>query len=168
MIRRGLNLFQVFGMRYRILFFYILVIISTRENVYLPLEIFIHYSFDRAENTADSDANKEQDLDDRADMHESNPIPLSTGTVKKHMGVDGTLARNDNQISSSSPGFANTMTKLNSSPSRKAFSVQDKVYVLWLISIIFMLKQIYIHTSWLYGFPFVPHLISSAPLIVVL
>jgi hypothetical protein len=69
-------------MRYRILFFYILVIISTRENVYLPLEFFIHDSFDRAENTADSDANKEQDLDDRADMHESNPIPLSTGTVK--------------------------------------------------------------------------------------
>jgi hypothetical protein len=101
-------------------------------------------------------------------LQESNPIPLPTGTVKKHMGVDGTLARNDNQISSSSPGFANTMTKLNSSPSRKAFSVQDKVYVLWLISIIFMLKQTYIHTSWLYGFPFVPHLISSAPLIVVL
>ncbi|KAK3146037.1 hypothetical protein QOZ80_3BG0260700 [Eleusine coracana subsp. coracana] len=84
-----------------------------------------------AENTADSDANKEQDLDDRPDIQELKSILPSTGIVKKHMGVDGTMARNDNQISSSLPGFANTMTKLNSSPSRKAFSVQDKLWSIY-------------------------------------
>ncbi|GJM96658.1 hypothetical protein PR202_ga13520 [Eleusine coracana subsp. coracana] len=88
-------------------------------------------SFDRAENTADSDANKEQDLDERPDIQELKSILPSTGTVKKHMGVDGTMARNDNQLNSSSPGFANTMTKLNSSPSRKAFSVQDKLWSIY-------------------------------------
>lgn len=63
-------------------------------------------------------------------MQEPKSIPPSTGTVKKHMGVDGTMARNDSQISSVSPGITNTVNKLNTSPSRKAFSVQDKVYVL--------------------------------------
>ncbi|TVU44971.1 hypothetical protein EJB05_04436 [Eragrostis curvula] len=84
-----------------------------------------------AENTADSDANKEHDLDDHPDIQEMKSIPPSTGTVKKQMGFDGTMTRNDNQISSSSPGFANTMSKLNSSPSRKAFSVQDKLWSIY-------------------------------------
>ncbi|XP_062212448.1 serine/threonine-protein kinase 1-like [Phragmites australis] len=84
-----------------------------------------------AENTADSDANKERDLDDHPDMQEPKAIPISTGTVKKHMGAEGTMPRHDNQISSSSPGFTNTMTKLNSSPSRKAFSVQDKLWSIY-------------------------------------
>ncbi|WVZ60593.1 hypothetical protein U9M48_010592 [Paspalum notatum var. saurae] len=83
-----------------------------------------------AENTADSDANKDQDLDDRLDMQEPKAIPPSTGTVKKHLGTEGTMRRHDNQISSS-PGFANTATKLNSSPSRKAFSVQDKLWSIY-------------------------------------
>jgi hypothetical protein len=147
MIQRGPSLFQVFGMRYRnISFLDILVIINTGKNSIFKLENLMHCSFDRAENTADNDANKEQDLDDRPDIQESKSIPLSIGTVKKHMGADGTLSRNDNQISSSSPGFANTVTKLNSSPIRKAFSVQDKVYALWLATIFIMRKQAYVQT----------------------
>uniref|UniRef100_A0A0A9D0N9 Uncharacterized protein n=1 Tax=Arundo donax TaxID=35708 RepID=A0A0A9D0N9_ARUDO len=50
------------------------------------------------------------------------------------------MPRHDNQISSSLPVFTNTMSKLNSSPSRKAFSVQDKVYALWSDIIIFLGK----------------------------
>ncbi|OEL15005.1 Serine/threonine-protein kinase dst1 [Dichanthelium oligosanthes] len=83
-----------------------------------------------AENTADSDANKDRDLDDRLDMQEPKAIPTSTGTVKKHMGAEGTMRRHDSQINSS-PGFAYTTTKLNSSPSRKAFSVQDKLWSIY-------------------------------------
>jgi hypothetical protein len=82
-----------------------------------------------AENAADSDANKDRDLDDHLDMQEPKVITTSTGTVKKHMSAEGTMRRHDSQIGLS-PGFANTTTKLNSSPSRKAFSVQDKVYAL--------------------------------------
>jgi hypothetical protein len=55
-------------------------------------------------------------------------MPPLTGTVKQNKGIEGTVLRQDNLISSASPGVASTMTKLNSSPSRKAFSVQDKVY----------------------------------------
>uniref|UniRef100_A0A0A9HFC8 Uncharacterized protein n=1 Tax=Arundo donax TaxID=35708 RepID=A0A0A9HFC8_ARUDO len=46
------------------------------------------------------------------------------------MGAEGTMSRHDN-ISSSSPGFTNTMSKLNNSPSRKAFSVQDKLWSIY-------------------------------------
>jgi hypothetical protein len=70
-------------MRYRnISFLDILVIINTGKNSIFKLENLMHCSFDRAENTADNDANKEQDLDDRPDIQESKSIPLSIGTVK--------------------------------------------------------------------------------------
>jgi hypothetical protein len=59
-------------------------------------------------------------------MQQAKAIPTSTGTVKKHIGSEGTMRRYDSQISSS-PGLANPTMKLNNSPSRKAFSVQDKV-----------------------------------------
>ncbi|KAL6637875.1 hypothetical protein ACP70R_025447 [Stipagrostis hirtigluma subsp. patula] len=84
-----------------------------------------------ADNIADSDGSKERDLDVRPDTQEPKAIPPSFGTVKKHLGAEGTMSRNDNQMSSSSPGFANTTTKLNSSPSRKAFSVQDKLWSIY-------------------------------------
>ncbi|CAN6292558.1 unnamed protein product [Urochloa humidicola] len=83
-----------------------------------------------AENTTDSDANKDRDLDDRVEMQEPKAIPTSTGTVKKHIGAEGTMRHHDSQISSS-PGLANTTMKLNSSPSRKAFSVQDKLWSIY-------------------------------------
>ncbi|PUZ36976.1 hypothetical protein GQ55_9G081000 [Panicum hallii var. hallii] len=83
-----------------------------------------------AENAADSDANKDRDLDDHLDMQEPKVITTSTGTVKKHMSAEGTMRRHDSQIGLS-PGFANTTTKLNSSPSRKAFSVQDKLWSIY-------------------------------------
>nr|CAB3498165.1 unnamed protein product [Digitaria exilis] len=82
------------------------------------------------ENTADSDANKDRDLDDCPEMQEQKTIPTSTGTVKKHMDVEGTMRLHDGQISSS-PVLANATTKLNSSPSRKAFSVQDKLWSIY-------------------------------------
>lgn len=90
--------------------------------------------FIRAENTADIEANKEQYLDEHPDMQEAKTMPPSTGTVKKLKVAEGTMPRHGNQVSSASPCVASTMTKLNSSPSRKAFSVQDKVYTSWLVA----------------------------------
>ncbi|KAK1643974.1 hypothetical protein QYE76_061779 [Lolium multiflorum] len=84
-----------------------------------------------AENAADSDASKERDLDGLPDTQEPKAMPPSTGTIKQHKGVEGTVLRHDNLISSASPGVASTMTKLNSSPSRKAFSVQDKLWSIY-------------------------------------
>lgn len=98
------------------------------ETYSLPHQKSYARYFDR-ENTADSDANKDRDLDDCPDMQEPKTMPTSTGTMKKHMDAEGTMRLHDSQISSS-PIVANTTTKLNSSPSRKAFSVQDKVYAL--------------------------------------
>ncbi|CAL4919132.1 unnamed protein product [Urochloa decumbens] len=83
-----------------------------------------------AENTTDSDVNKDRDLDGRVDMQEPKSIPTSTGTVKKHVGAEGTMRRHDSQLSSS-PGLASATMKLNSSPSRKAFSVQDKLWSIY-------------------------------------
>ncbi|ONM09455.1 Protein kinase superfamily protein [Zea mays] len=83
-----------------------------------------------AENIGDSDANKDRDTDYGPDMQESKVISPLTGTVKKNIGAEGTIRCHDNQINLS-PGLANTTTKLNNSPSRKAFSVQDKVYPSW-------------------------------------
>lgn len=103
---------------------------STAETYSLPHQKSYARYFDRAENTTDSDANKDRDLDDHVDMQQPKAIPTSTGTVKKHIGAEGTMRRHDSQISSS-PGLANATMKLNNSPSRKAFSVQDKVYALW-------------------------------------
>ncbi|KAB8093629.1 hypothetical protein EE612_020500, partial [Oryza sativa] len=84
-----------------------------------------------AENTADIEANKEQYLDEHPDMQEAKTMPPSTGTVKKLKVAEGTMPRHGNQVSSASPGVASTMTKLNSSPSRKAFSVQDKLWSIY-------------------------------------
>ncbi|KAG8098223.1 hypothetical protein GUJ93_ZPchr0013g37016 [Zizania palustris] len=84
-----------------------------------------------AENTADSEANKEQYLDEHPDMQGPKATSTSTETVKKLKVAEGTIPRHGNQVSSASPGVASTMTKLNISPSRKAFSIQDKVYTLW-------------------------------------
>ncbi|XP_047086047.1 uncharacterized protein LOC124697507 [Lolium rigidum] len=84
-----------------------------------------------AENAADSDASKERDLDGLPDTQEPRSMPPSTGTVKQNKGIEGTVLRQDNLISSASPGVASTMTKLNSSPSRKAFSVQDKLWSIY-------------------------------------
>ncbi|KAF0915057.1 hypothetical protein E2562_033179 [Oryza meyeriana var. granulata] len=83
------------------------------------------------ENTADIEANKEQYLDEHPDMQEAKSMPSSTGTVKKLKVAEGTMPRHGNQVSSVSPGVASTMTKLNSSPSRKAFSVQDKLWSIY-------------------------------------
>ena len=99
------------------------------ETYYLPHRKSHAWYFGRAENAADSDANRDRDLDDHLDIQEPKAITTSTGTVKKHMSAEGTMRRHDSQIGSS-PGFANTTAKLSSSPSRKAFSVQDKVYAL--------------------------------------
>ncbi|KQK13139.1 serine/threonine-protein kinase dst1 [Brachypodium distachyon] len=82
------------------------------------------------ESTADSDA-KERDLDGPPDTQEPKAVPPSAGTVKKQKGAEGTMPRIDSQISSASPGVAGTLTKLNSSPSRKAFSVQDKLWSIY-------------------------------------
>ncbi|KAI4964344.1 hypothetical protein ZWY2020_005905 [Hordeum vulgare] len=81
-----------------------------------------------AENTADSDATKGRDLDGLPDTQEPKAMPRSIGTFKHHKGVEGTVLRHDN---TASPGVASTMTKLSSSPSRKAFSVQDKLWSIY-------------------------------------
>lgn len=83
-----------------------------------------------AENIGDSDANKDRDTDYGPDMQESKVISPLTGTVKKNIGAEGTIRCHDNQINLS-PGLANTTTKLNNSPSRKAFSVQDKLWSIY-------------------------------------
>uniref|UniRef100_A0A0D9VZ52 non-specific serine/threonine protein kinase n=1 Tax=Leersia perrieri TaxID=77586 RepID=A0A0D9VZ52_9ORYZ len=84
-----------------------------------------------AENTADIEANKEQYIDEQSDMQEARAMPPSTGTVKKLKVEEGTMPRQGNQVNSASPGVGNTMTKLNTSPSRKAFSVQDKLWSIY-------------------------------------
>ncbi|KAE8817110.1 putative serine/threonine kinase [Hordeum vulgare] len=132
MIQRGLSLFQNFGMRNRKLFsdVHFSFLESKRKqakSISRPKESYVCY-FDRAENTADSDATKGRDLDGLPDTQEPKAMPRSIGTFKHHKGVEGTVLRHDN---TASPGVASTMTKLSSSPSRKAFSVQDKVYALW-------------------------------------
>jgi hypothetical protein len=117
------------------------------------MEVYVCY-FDRTENIADSDNSKERDLDGLPDTQEPKVMPPSTGTVKQQKGVEGTMLRHDNQISSASPGVASTMTKLNSSPSRKAFSVQDKVYALWSdLNLFFFIRYI----SAIACFPISPH-----------
>ncbi|KAL5217356.1 hypothetical protein ABZP36_018040 [Zizania latifolia] len=83
------------------------------------------------ENAADGEANKEQYLDEHPDMQEPKAMPSSTETVKKLKVAEGTMPRHGNQVSSASPGVASTMTKLSSSPSRKAFSVQDKLWSIY-------------------------------------
>jgi hypothetical protein len=132
MIQRGLSLFQNFGMRNIKLFSHVRfsVLESKRKSISCHKEVYACYS-DRAENAADSDASKDRDLDGLPDTQEPKAMPPSTGTVKQHKSIEGTVLRHDNLISSASPGVASTMTKLNSSPSRKAFSVQDKVYAFW-------------------------------------
>lgn len=132
MIQRGLSLFQNCGTRNRILFCHVpFSVLESKTKQAKPIfcqkESYVCY-FDRAEGTADSDASKERDLDGPPDTQEPKAMLRSTGTVKHHKGAEGTVLRHDN---SASPGVANTMTKLSSSPSRKAFSVQDKVYALW-------------------------------------
>jgi hypothetical protein len=101
-----------------------------KRSISWQKEVYACY-FDRAENAADGDASKERDLDGLSDTQEPKAMPPLTGTVKQNKGIEGTVLRQDNLISSASPGVASTMTKLNSSPSRKAFSVQDKVYAFW-------------------------------------
>ena len=113
-----------------LLFVFSVIQSSLMWSFYLSRHKSYAQFLDRAENTGDSDANKDRDLDDRPDIQESKAIPPLTGTVKKHIGAEGTIRRHDNQVNLS-PGLANTTTKLNSSPSRKAFSVQDKVYGSW-------------------------------------
>ncbi|EMS50568.1 ABC transporter B family member 25 [Triticum urartu] len=81
-----------------------------------------------AESTAESDASKERDLYGLPDIQEPKTMPRSTGTVKHHKGVEGTVLRHD---ITASPGVASTMNKLSSSPSRKAFSVQDKLWSIY-------------------------------------
>uniref|UniRef100_A0A453LUJ1 Protein kinase domain-containing protein n=1 Tax=Aegilops tauschii subsp. strangulata TaxID=200361 RepID=A0A453LUJ1_AEGTS len=81
-----------------------------------------------AESTADSDASKERDLYGLPDIQEPKTMPRSTGTVKQHKGAEGTVLRHD---ITASPGVASTMNKLSSSPSRKAFSVQDKLWSIY-------------------------------------
>ncbi|KAM3278169.1 hypothetical protein ACQJBY_045812 [Aegilops geniculata] len=81
-----------------------------------------------AESTGDSDASKERDLYGLPDIQEPKTMPRSTGTVKQHKGAEGTVLRHD---ITASPGVASTMNKLSSSPSRKAFSVQDKLWSIY-------------------------------------
>lgn len=100
--------------------------IKQAKSISRQKECYVCY-FDRAESTAESDASKERDLYGLPDIQEPKTMPRSTGTVKHHKGAEGTVLRHDN---TASPGVASTMTKLSSSPSRKAFSVQDKVYAL--------------------------------------